>query len=123
MIKNTNGSCVLATCRREEISVDLLVAEAIGIGWCLQLALGQHISSMVVFTKALNVVNCFIGTSISSISNIVVLDCKSLMDQFNIVAVKHIERNSNGEAHALANYANSIGSRLWLGNVPPLASL
>lgn len=81
------GDVILATCKKESIETDPILAEALGIRWCLQLAIDQQLQNVVIFSDALVVVNCIKGrTCVAAIEHIV-QDCISLMINFKDVIV------------------------------------
>ena len=57
VLKNQEGVIIYTTCRLEDIQVDPMLAEAMGVRWALQYATTQGIQSVKVISDALRVVN------------------------------------------------------------------
>lgn len=87
--------------------------------WAIQVALDQGITSISINLDALNVVNCLNNKSKFAAIELVVQDCHELMKGFSNVDVQFVRRELNAEAHALASLARNVGSKSWLGLVPP----
>jgi exonuclease III/ribonuclease HI len=118
-IHDQDGRTILSCCCRENISVEPLLAEALGVRWAIQVALEQGITSISINLDALNVVNCLNNKSKFAAIELVVQDCKELMKGFSNVVVQFVSRELNVEAHTLASLARNVGSKSWLGLVPP----
>ncbi|XP_024626573.1 uncharacterized protein [Medicago truncatula] len=118
IIRNQRGEVVLSKCKKEEIGVDPIVAEALGVRWALQ-ALTEHgINSVTIHSDAANVVNCINGKSSFASINMVAQDCRDLMSSLSDVCIMFISRGQNSDAHNLAALAKIVGTSTWLGAAP-----
>jgi ribonuclease HI len=118
VLRDHNGSVVLSACKRENIEVTPILAEALGLRWAIQTAISQGIHSISFSCDALGVVNCVRGKSKVAAIDSVIHDCRTLLDSIPSVMVNYVSRELNKEAHVLASMAKSLGSRTWLGIVP-----
>lgn len=125
IVKNQVGETVLSMCKRDNISVDPLTAEALGMRWAIQVASEQGITSASFFSDASNVVNAVNGRTTFAAINLIVQDCRDLMSTMLDVSVMFVSRNHNGDAHNLASLAKIVGNRTWHGVAPnsPLSSV
>jgi len=58
---NQRGETCVSKCKREDIDVEPLLAEALGVRWALQVAKEQRITSISIYSDAANVVSCING--------------------------------------------------------------
>jgi ribonuclease HI len=118
VLRNLNGETVLSACKREDITAEPLLAEALGVRWALQVAIEQGISSVSIYSDAANVVNCINKRSNFATINLIAQDCRNLMDGMENVSVMFISRSQNLDAHNLASLAKVVCSKTWLGPAP-----
>jgi hypothetical protein len=116
-LRNSDGETVLSACKREDFSVDPLMAEAMGVQWALQLALDQGINSVSIHSDAANMVNCINRKSSFAAINLIAEDCRNLMNCLTSVCVVFVSRSQNYVAHNLASLARIMGNRTWLADV------
>jgi hypothetical protein len=55
---NQVGEAIFSACKREFISVEPIVADALGIQWALETLIAQGLSLFSISFDALNVVSC-----------------------------------------------------------------
>jgi len=124
-VKNQVGETVLRLCKRDNIYVDPLMAEALGVRWAIQVASAQGITSASFFSDASNVVNAINGRSTFAAINFIVQDCRDLMSPMLDVSVMFVSKNHNCDAHNLVSLAKIVGDRTWHGVAPnsPLSSV
>jgi hypothetical protein len=113
-----NGSVELSACKRENIAVTPILAEALGLRCAIQTAISQGVHSISFSSDALGVVNCVSGKSKVAAIDSVIHDCRTLLDSIPSLMVNYVSRELNKEAHVLAPMDKSLGSRTWLGFVP-----
>ncbi|MCI45148.1 isoflavone-7-O-methyltransferase, partial [Trifolium medium] len=58
VFKDHNSVTTFSACKRDDISVDPIMAEALGIRWAIQLARDQGLNSVSIFSNASTVVDC-----------------------------------------------------------------
>lgn len=121
--KDREGRVILAASRKEVTTIDPLLAEALGVRWGLQLAMEQQLEEVIILTDVLMVVNCINGKSFIATIDLVIEDCKVLMNVIGSVSVSHIGRQLNMEAYNSVGIAKAVGSKSWLGHVPSLDSV
>ncbi|XP_045822165.1 uncharacterized protein LOC123915058 [Trifolium pratense] len=122
VLRNLNGETVFSACKREDITAEPLLAEALGVRWALQVATDQGVNSVSIYSDAANVVNCINKRSNFAAINLIAQDCRNLMAGLGNVSVMFISRTQNCDAHNLVSLAKVVGSRTWLG-VAPLVSV
>jgi ribonuclease HI len=118
VLKDNTGTVIFSACRREQIEVSPILAEALGLRWAIQTAISQGIQSISFVCDALGVVNCVNGKCTVAVIDHVIQDCRNLLKSIPFVMVSHVSRELNREAHVLASMAKSVGCRSWLGNAP-----
>lgn len=118
LTKDSGGRVLFATTKREDVRVNPLLAEALGLRWCLSWAKDQNFDTLIIESDAEMVVRCLHGqVSIASIEN-VVFDCRDLLSQMLNTRVLSIRRARNAAARGLVGVARNLGSKIWLRNVP-----
>ncbi|GAU21787.1 hypothetical protein TSUD_329120, partial [Trifolium subterraneum] len=118
VLRNSDGETIFSACKREEISVDPLMAEALGVRWALQLVVDQGINSVSIHSDAANVVNCINRKSSFAAINLIAEDCRNLMTCLANVCDLFVSRTQNSDAHNLASLARIMGNRTWQGVAP-----
>ncbi|KAK2405034.1 hypothetical protein P8452_10587 [Trifolium repens] len=118
VIKDYSGGVIWSACRRENIEVTPILAEALGLRWAIQTAISQGIQSISFACDALEVVNCVKSKCVVASIDSVILDCRNLLETIPCAMVYHVPRELNREAHDLASLAKNVGSRNWMGNAP-----
>lgn len=74
-------SISFAACRRENISTDPILAEALGVRWSLQLAKDHHMLKVIIASDVAVVVNCINSKSYVAAIDPIIQDCKMLMSE------------------------------------------
>jgi hypothetical protein len=73
------SNITFSACKKENFTVDPLLAEALAIRWCLQLAKDQNLKETIIESDALVVVECIRGSNSIASIELVVIDCKLLI--------------------------------------------
>ncbi|KAK2447871.1 putative mitochondrial protein [Trifolium repens] len=123
VIYNQSGHVVLSACRKELIDVEPVLAEALGVRWCLQKAIELNLKDIVIVSDAAIVVNCFNSNNSVAVIDLVIQDCKLLIEQLDRVVVTHVRRHLNVVAHGLVGFSNVVGTKTWMGFVPNSTSV
>jgi hypothetical protein len=118
VLKDLSGSVLWSACKRENIEVTPILAEALGLRWAIQTAISQGIQHISFACDTLEVINCVNNKSVVSFINPIIIDCKNLLENIPSAMVYHVSRELNREAHDLASLAKNVGSRTWMGIVP-----
>ncbi|CAJ2645003.1 uncharacterized protein LOC123895600 [Trifolium pratense] len=119
---NQVGETIFSACKREFISVEPIVAEALGIRWALQTAIAQGMSSFCISSDAMNVVSCITKKGTFASIDIIAQDCRDLTSGLTNVSVLFVRTEQNDEAHNLASLAKFVGNRSWVGLAPSVSS-
>lgn len=115
VILDGDGVISYSACKREDIVVSPLLAEALGVRWALQISDQLGISNAAIFTDAETVAKCINRSlQIMEISP-VIIDCLKLLVNGVDLSVSFVNRNCNAAAHDLARLARRGGSRSWTG--------
>lgn len=85
VFKDGPDSVYFSACKKEEVSTEPVLAEALAIRWCLQLAKEKGLQDIIIQSDALAVVECFRGSNSLASIDLIVLDCKALMEDFSSV--------------------------------------
>ncbi|CAJ2678968.1 unnamed protein product [Trifolium pratense] len=109
---------VLSACRKDLIVVEPVLAEAMGVRWCLQQAIASNMKDIVIFSDAATVVHCINSNVSVAVIALVIQDCKLLMEQLDRVVVSHVRPHLNSVAHGLASFFRNVGTQMWMGVVP-----
>jgi ribonuclease HI len=117
-VYNHVGLVVFSACKKEPIVVEPVLAEAMGVLWCLQQAIAANMSDIVIISDAATVVNCINTNSVVAVIDLVIQDCKLLIEQLDRVVVTHVRRHLNHVAHGLAGFSRNVGTKMWMGVVP-----
>jgi ribonuclease HI len=118
VLKDHSGVVIWSACRRDDIEVTPILAEALGLRWAIQTAISQGIQCISFACDALEVVNCVNTKSVVASIDPIIIDCKNLLENIPSVMVYHVPRELNREAHNLASLAKNVGSSTWMGNAP-----
>jgi ribonuclease HI len=118
VVYNHLGHVVLSACRKDLIDIEPVLAEAMGVRWCLQQAITSNMMDIVIFSDAATVVNCINSNVSVAVIELVIQDCKLLMEQLDRVVVTHVRRHLNSVAHGLASFSRNVGTKRWMGVVP-----
>jgi ribonuclease HI len=102
-IHNQIGESIFSACKRESLSVEPVMAEALGIRWALQAAIDQGLSSVSISSDAENVVHCITKRATFASIEIIAQDCRELMNNLVNVSVSFVRREQNSEAHNLVS--------------------
>jgi hypothetical protein len=122
--RNSEGGVLTAMTKRETIKSTPLVAEALGLRWCLNWILEQKLQDVVVELDSETVVKCASGSLCNTDIDMIIVDCLDLLGRLTNVSIVAVKRCKNGAAHGLVGMARNVGSMLWWGNVPePVASI
>lgn len=118
LVRNFEGKVSFTATKREKIRVSPLLAEVLGLRWCLQWAQEQHYKELIIETDSEIVVNCLYGLSKNACIDHLILDCKEILSYMHNTSVKSSRRTRNAAAHGMVGAAKLLGSRTWFGNVP-----
>jgi ribonuclease HI len=122
--RNSEGGVLTAMTKRETIKSTPLVAEALGLRWCLNWILEQKLQDVVVELDSEIVVKCASGSLCNTDIDMIIVDCLDLLGRLTNVRIVAVKRCKNRAAHGLVGMARNVGSMLWWGNVPePVASI
>ncbi|XP_045830934.1 uncharacterized protein LOC123922244 [Trifolium pratense] len=102
-------------CKREDITAEPLLAEALGVRWVLQVATDQGINSVSIYSDTAHVVNFINKRSNFAAINLIAQECRNLMAGLTNASVMFVSRTQNCDAHNLASLAKVVGSRTWIG--------
>ncbi|KAH9781766.1 putative reverse transcriptase/RNA-dependent DNA polymerase [Citrus sinensis] len=120
VIRDSNGKIVAAGVNQNLLKGSASLAEAEAVLWGLQLARNADVSSLIIESDCLEVVQLVNNTK-GSRSEIfwTILAIQNQMKIFQKVVVNHIPRHCNACAHYLAKIAlGKISPCMWLGNIP-----
>ncbi|XP_058756380.1 uncharacterized protein LOC131629608 [Vicia villosa] len=82
VIKSTDDKILAASYQRISRYTDAATAELMGIMWAMQLALEHKLDNIVFQSDALIVVDCINGVSFSATLDLLVNDCRQLLNCF-----------------------------------------
>ena len=122
VFKDGRDSVYFSACNKEEVSIEPVLAEALAIRWCLQLAKEKGLQDVTIQSDALAVVECFRGSNSLASIDLIVQDCKALMEDFSSVSINYVCRNLNVLAHRLVGHAVQAGCNSWVGYAFPITS-
>jgi ribonuclease HI len=111
IIYDRTGAVDLSACK-----LDPLLAEALGVRWCLQTAVTLNLQQGTISSDAATVVKC-LNSNLCIANKSIILDCELLMEQLGSVNVCHVRRHLNVVSHNLAKLSKSVGSKTWMGYV------
>jgi ribonuclease HI len=92
VVQNQDGETIMSACHKDNISIEPLLAEALGVCWGLQLAVAKQWRKVKIYTDAQTVAQCFDRKIVVATINHVILDCKELIRNLNVVKVEYISR-------------------------------
>lgn len=118
VIRDHTGAVSLTACKSEEVELSPMVAEAIGLRWCLSVAKDLSLNKVVVESDAATGVDCVNGKAIMAAIDPIIQDCCSILNLFEDIKVTAICRNQNSIAHELVQLSKVVGSKNWVGTVP-----
>ena len=78
IFKDGRDSVYFSACNKEEVSIEPVLAEALAIRWCLQLAKEKGLQDVTIQSDALAVVECFRGSNSLASIDLIVLDVRPL---------------------------------------------
>lgn len=93
VFKDGPYSVYFSACKKEEVSTEPVLAEALATRWCLHLAKEKGLQDVIIQSDALAVVKCFRGSNSLASIDLIVLDCKALMKDFSSVSANYVCRN------------------------------
>ncbi|KAH9723191.1 reverse transcriptase domain-containing protein [Citrus sinensis] len=120
VIRDSNEKIVAAGVNQNLLQGSASLAEAEAVLWGLQLARKADVSSLMIKSDCLEVVQ-LVNNTMGSRSEIfwTILAIQNQMKNFQKVVVNHIPRHCNACAHYLAKIAlEKISPFMWLGNIP-----
>ncbi|GAU32098.1 hypothetical protein TSUD_292220 [Trifolium subterraneum] len=120
VFKDHNGAVLWSACKRDNIVVTPIIADALGLRWAIQTSISQGIQCLSFACDALEVVNCINSKCVVASIDPVIKDCTNLLENIPYAMVYHVSRKLNREAHDLASLARYVGSRTWMGNAPSI---
>ncbi|CAJ2652968.1 unnamed protein product [Trifolium pratense] len=118
VLKNHDRITTFSACKCDDIAVDPIMAEALGVRWAIQFVREQGLHSVCIFSDAENVVNCIAKKVKIDAIEMVAQDCRELLSSLPNVSVLFVRRDQNIDAHNLASLARLVGNRTWVGAAP-----
>ncbi|CAJ2669717.1 unnamed protein product [Trifolium pratense] len=118
VFKDHNSVTTFSACKRGDISVDPIMAEALGIIRAIQLARDLGLNYVSIFSDAATVVDYINKKAKIAAIDMVVQDCRALISSLLNVSVMFVRRDQIGDAHNLASLAKVVGNRTWIGVTP-----
>ncbi|XP_058768576.1 uncharacterized protein LOC131642328 [Vicia villosa] len=120
IIKDLHHNISLSACKRENVSVDVAVGEAMAIRWGLDLATALRLERIVIKSDAKVAVDCVNDIQKCAALDPVVVDIKSMLSSFSSSSLLFHSRNCNFQAHNLAKLVYVVGFKTWIGVYPSL---
>lgn len=118
VVRDSLGAFQVAATHYQEVRMDPLMAEAVGLRWALNLATNWNLDSLVVSSDCQQLVKAFHSPiEYPSLKNIL-LDCLQLIDSFSSFSLLFEYRQTNRVAHALAAESHLYKDCEWWGNPP-----
>lgn len=111
IIKDQHQSISIVACKKEYISAEVAVTEALAIPWGLNLAKDLQLERIVIKSDAKVVMDCVNFVQTMPVLDPVVLDIRTLLSSFNFFSLLFRSRTCNVQAHNLAILAFVVGSR------------
>jgi ribonuclease HI len=118
VVKNQDMITTFSASKFDDIAVDPMMAEALGVRWAIHLVREQGLHSVSIYSDAANVVDCIYNKVKIAAIEIVAQDCRELLFSLTNVNVLFIRREQNVDAHNLASMARLVGNRTWVGAAP-----
>jgi hypothetical protein len=118
IVRNAAGLVQFAATKLEGISVSPLLAECLGLRWCLAWAVDNRLSNIIIESDAEVVVKCLHGALVIAEIELVILDCLNLMNSLSNVIVVSISRHCNEVANSLVSLSRISGCCSWVGYMP-----
>ncbi|GAU33864.1 hypothetical protein TSUD_66510 [Trifolium subterraneum] len=118
VLKNHDRITTFSACKCDDIAVDPIMAEALGVRWAIQFVREQGLQSVCIFSDAANVVDCICNKVKFDAIEMVAQDCRELLSSLPNVSVVFVRRDQNIDAHNLASLARLVGNRTWVGAAP-----
>jgi len=112
------GEVLFSATRKEPTEVTPLMAETLGIRWCLLWAEEKNCPKLIVESDAELVILCLKGKKHIAAIEFLIQDCQDIMSRLCNCNVVFVSRNCNLVAHNLVVLAKSIGCRIWLESYP-----
>lgn len=118
IIRDHNQVICIASCRKEEVQVEVAVGEAMAVRWGLSLDKALKLEKVVVKTDA-KVVEDYANGLVNLVAlDAVIVDIKLLFNSFHFSSVLFHSRLYNFQAHNLVKLAYFVGSRTWIREYP-----
>jgi ribonuclease HI len=118
VFKNHDMITTFSASKYDDIAVDPVMAEALGVRWAIQLVREQGLQSAFIYSDAANVVDCIYNKVKIAAIEMVTQDCRDLLSSLPNVSVLFVRREQNVDAHNLASLARLVGNRTWVGAAP-----
>ncbi|XP_058742209.1 uncharacterized protein LOC131614666 [Vicia villosa] len=120
IIMDQYNAISLAACKKEDVSVEVALAEAMAIRWGLLVAKDLNLERIVIKSDAKVVVDCVNLMLKRPVLEPLIIDIRNLLSSFNFASLLFHSRNCNRQAHNMARFAFDFGSRTWAGFCPSL---
>lgn len=117
-VKDLADIILFSACKKEQIQIELVMAESLGLRWGMQTTLQQNIHGANLFTDAQTVVHCIYNISLVAFIEPIIQACRDFLSQMPSNLVIHVNRDKNLVAHSLGSLAKNVGCRHWLGSPP-----
>ncbi|XP_058749041.1 uncharacterized protein LOC131622003 [Vicia villosa] len=121
VIRKGKDNILVAACKKDFIQISVSTAEALALKWAMKMAADLSLDNIVFFSDAQFVVDCINGCAFSADLEPIVIDCRSLLCNFNSASVLFWNRNCNSEAHHMVGVGRNLGNKTWLGVIPSLS--
>lgn len=108
ILRNLQNKVVFAECKAENIVADNVLAEALGIRWCLLKVKELDLAQMIIYSNAAVVVDCINQRSSRASIDHIAQDCRELLQQIPGSSIQHIRRSLNSDAHCPVCLARDI---------------
>jgi hypothetical protein len=116
--RNAAGLALSAETKSDGISYSPLMAECLGVRWCLAWVLEKQLSNVIIETDAEKVVKRLYGDCVLAEIEPIILDCLEYLSKLVNVSVCSISRDCNKVAHSLGQLSKAVGCKSWNGCIP-----
>lgn len=121
IIRDCEGNSLAAARWKISCLEDPSIAEVIGIKTGLKFALDLSFLCVVAKTGSLTLASRLnLNQRGSSYLDSILLDCLSLVAQFQCISFSHVCRNGNSVAHGLEKSALNVPDEIWIEEDPPM---
>lgn len=94
IVRNSAGLVTFAATKIDGITISPLMAECLGLRWCLEWAVENHVSNLSIESDAECVVKCLHGAPMIAEIDLVIVDCLDYLSRLSNVSVSSVRRSS-----------------------------